>query len=112
MRYIEYITLGLLIVAGIVLDIFMNLNSVNYEATIIFALLTIIFISIIIAVSFRAFTLFRTFDNVYFTISYSIILLMMIIALTKQISFNTYNYYHFNFIKCTEIIILFLEYIC
>ena len=107
MRYIEYITLVLLIIAGVVLDIFMNLSSVNYEITVIFALLAIIITSFIVALSFRAFTLFKTFDNVYFTVSYLIILGMMVLSLSKQISFNTYNFYHFNFIKCAEIIVLF-----
>lgn len=107
MRYVEYITLVLLIAAGIVLDIFMDLNSVNYEITVVFSIMVIILTSFMIAVSFRAFTLFKTFDNVYFTISYSVILVMMVALVTKQISFNTYNYYHFNFIKSTEIIVLF-----
>ena len=102
MRYIEYITLVLLIIAGVVLDIFMNLSSVNYEITVIFALLAIIITSFIVALSFRAFTLFKTFDNVYFTVSYLIILGMMVLSLSKQISFNTYNFYHFNFINCLK----------
>lgn len=107
MKYIEYITLVLLIIAGVVLDIFMNLSSLNYEITVSFALFAIIITSFIVALSFRAFTLFKTFDNVYFTVSYLMILGMMVLSLSKQISFNTYNFYHFNFIKCAEIIVLF-----
>ncbi len=107
MKYIEIIIVSIVAILGLVMSIFFEMNQFSYEITVFFTLTMLVIVSGIIAVSSRAFILFRSFDNIYFSTTYGMILLLVMTIITRQISYNTYNAYYFNLIKYIEIIIMF-----
>lgn len=107
MKYIEILIVSIIAVLGFVMSMFFEMHTISYEITVFFTLTMLVILSSIISVSSRAFILFRSFDNIYFSASYGLILLLVMTIITRQISYNTYNAYYFNLIKYIEIIIMF-----
>ena len=107
MKYIEILVVSIIPVLGFVMSIFFEMHTISYEITVFFTLTMLVILSSIISVSSRAFILFRSFGNIYFSTSYGLILLLVMTIITRQISYNTYNAYYFNLIKYIEIIIMF-----
>ncbi len=107
MKYIEILIVSIIAVLGFVMSMFFEMHTISYEITVFFTITMLVVLSSIISVSSRAFILFRSFDNIYFSTSYGLILLLVMTIITRQISYNTYNAYYFNLIKYIEIIIIF-----
>ncbi len=107
MKYNEMAGIIVIAVLGVLFSLFFNIEKNTFQFLVIFTLLMIVASTVLLTVTLRAYFLFKTFDTIYFSVSYSFILLLLIYIFTKQISYNIFNLYYFYSIKYIELIIIF-----